>query len=207
MPHISAFWDSILATLGPALVGFIITRTQRFKDWRARRRQKAEMMAAMADRFGGVADKVDSLHDSVGRVTGEMRVIKSSLGDQDKVLATLLAMTLGEFEASPSAKFVCDASGRNTNVNAAYAAMLGCGREDLMDYRWRSFIPPPNLAPYLQRFAAAGADHRKFEDEIAMRRGDGTLLRLRVHALPFPPDEGPATHWVGILTPMPGSTP
>jgi PAS domain S-box-containing protein len=175
---------------------------ERVTGWWTRRREQRENFSAMAQGFPELRDMVRVASDAAQKCTGQIRAIDARLTGQDKVLATLLAMTLGEFEASPVPKFVCDASGRNMNVNAAYAALLGVGREDLLDFRWRSNIPADVLEPYLARFQSAVRDHRKFEDEIPMRTVDGRTIRLRVHMLPFPPDEAPATHWVGILAPV-----
>ena len=47
MIDLNPFWDSVLATLGPALVGFLITRTKRFKAWRQQRKDDAEGLRAM----------------------------------------------------------------------------------------------------------------------------------------------------------------
>lgn len=197
-------WAAILAGVGATVWGLFTSGGRalraRLAEWWAQRRIQRESFSAMVQGFPELRDMVRTASDAAQRCTGQIRAMDERLTGQDKVLATLLAMTLGEFEASNVPKFVCDTTGRNMNVNAAYAALLGVGRDDLLDYRWRSFIPSDALAGYMARFQAAVTDHRKFEDEVAMRRADGTLVRFRVHMLPFPPDEGPATHWVGILS-------
>jgi PAS domain S-box-containing protein len=173
------------------------------KWWRKRRAPIIERNAnrdAMYARFGDYADKVDNIDSSVGRMTGEMRTVNSTLADQNKVLGVLRARSQSVYESSPNAEFECDSDGRNESVNAKYAELLGVEKADLLDYRWRSFVPSAELQPYLARFQAAANDHRKFDDEIVMCRGNGTLIRVRVHMIPYPPDVGPATHWTGILT-------
>lgn len=199
-PMLAAILAGVGATVWALFTAGGRAARARVLGWWGYRREQRESFAAMVHGFPELRDMVRTASDAAQRCTGQIRAMDARLTDQDKVLATLLAMTLGEFEASSVPKFVCDTSGRNMNVNAAYAALLGVGREDLLDYRWRSFIPSDALTGYLARFQAAAADHRKFEDDVQMRRADGTLVRLRVHMLPFPPDEGPATHWVGILS-------
>lgn len=198
------FIGAIAAALGTAIAAWLLDRwlgvRSRFKEWRECRTKRTEKMDVMLDGFPDLRDSHAELKDSVGRLTGQMRTQEVVLGEQNKVLATLLAMTLGEFEASPIPKFICDGSGRNINANAAYVGLLDVDREDLLGYGWRSRIPADMLGPWIAQFEAAQKDHRKFDGEISMRHSNGKLVRVRVHMQPFPPDEGPATHWVGVLT-------
>lgn len=198
------FYGAIAATFGAAIGAWLLDRwlgvRTRIKQWRAERKEYAEGLRAMvADHPEGRA-ALAALGDSVGRLTGQIRCLDSRTAGQDKVLATLLAMTLGEFEASTVAKFVCDSEGRNINANGAYCSLLDVDREDLLEFSWRSLVRPEQLEAWVAQFAGAQRDHRKNEGEIEMRHSSGRWIRLRVHMLPFPPDEGPATHWVGILT-------
>ena len=197
------FWDAILATLGSILVGWLLSRTEYIRAWRENRRMHREQRDAMYECFSGFVGKMDTLHDNVRKLATQIKNVDSALTKQDKVLSTLLAITLAEFEASEAPKFVCDSEGRNLNINGAYATLIGTGKEELLDFRWRSFIPPMELTAYLHRFSCAVADRRKFEDEITMRKRNGTYLRAHVYMMPFPPDGGEITHWVGILTEIP----
>lgn len=172
----------------------------RWEAYRAPIRERNEKRNAMYDRFHGVADTVDEMKAGVGRLTGEMRTANSTLDDQNKILGVLRARSQSVYESSPNAEFECDSSGRNDSVNAKYAELIGVDKSELLGFRWRSFVPAAELQPYLLRFQAAADDHRKFDDEIVMRKGDGTMIRVRVHMIPYPPDVGPASHWTGILT-------
>lgn len=210
MPDFSAGWDAALATLVPMLIGFFVVRTERFKAWRTGRKATREQLEAMASKWqgfeSGIAKHFEDINTSRLRVTGQFQTITARLDAQDRALATILSMTMGQFDMSPVASFVCEGDGRNTNVNSAYAAMLGVGRDDLMEYRYKRFIPSEILTAHMALFAQAAHDHREFEDEIAMIRIDRTALRVRVHMIPYPREVGPATHWVGTLTVIQGAT-
>lgn len=207
-------WDTFVSSAiewsvpagATALLAWLALKRKAIAAWRTRRqdhRANLEAMAAKWQSFEAKVQKQLEEHENTrGRVTAQFKSISDRLIEQDKVLATILSMTLGQFEMSSVASFLCDGSGKNLNVNAAYARLLGVGRDDLMEYRYRRFIPVATLVPYLDRFSAAANDHREFEDEVEMRRGDGTLVRFRVHMIPYPREIGPATHWVGTLTVM-----
>lgn len=157
----------------------------------------ADFSCSMTTNVHDLQAKHSSMAAQVRKLTDD---IWARMDTQDKVLATVLAMTRGQFETSQAAMFVCDGTGQNADVNAAYAAMLGVGRDELMGLRWRSFIPSEQMPGYLARFESANHDHRLFDDEVSMRTRSGETLTFRVRMIPFPPNVGPATHWVGTLT-------
>lgn len=205
------FWDSFLAACAPVLLTFLIARSERFKAWRAARHAHKEQIQAMAEKWqsfeAGIQKHFDDNDAARGRSTAQFKAIDDRLAAQDKALATILSMTMGQFEMSAAPSFVCETDGKNTNVNAAYAALLGVGRDDLMDYRYKRFIPPDVLTMHMALFEAANLDHREFENEIVMLKADRTPLRVRVHMIPYPRDIGPATHWVGTITLVPEAKP
>lgn len=186
------------------LAGWAAVKRKRIAEWRAARKADREGLRAMVDGYPEDRAMMAALSDAVGRITGQVRTANVTLAEQNKVLGTLQARSHSDFEASQAPKFECDSDGRNEAVNAAYAALLGVEKDELLGFRWRSFIPADALAPYLARFKSAADDHRRFDDEITMRKSNGTLIRVRVHMLPFPPDVGPATHWVGVLSEVKG---
>lgn len=183
-----------------AVAAWAGVKRKKLADWRAQRKEFKEGLRAMVAGYPESRTKQDKMADALGRMTGEMRVVNTTLDAQNRVLGTLQARSQSIYESSDKAEFECDSEGRNESVNAKYAEMLGVDKGDLLGFRWRSFIPAEHLQPYLERFAAAAADHRKFDDEITMKRADGGLIRVRVHMIPYPPDVGPATHWTGVLT-------
>lgn len=151
-----------------------------------------------------MTSQVTDLRDNNSRITRKIHAIRDDLsgqlGNVSKVLGTLLAMTLSDFDTSPDPRFLCDADGRITHINSAMASELGLDKEELMEWRWRGRVPADMLLPFLERFAAANAGHYQLDDEIQMRHRDRRLVRFRILLMPFPPDEKPATHWAAKLT-------
>lgn len=194
-----------LLALAVTLAGLLAGWWAWGRAWWARKvapfRERRELRDAMYSRFGEVADTVGRLDGAVGRLTCEMRTVNNTLGDHGKMLGTLRARSQSVYEASPNAEFECDPHGRWTSVNDKCAELLGVNdKSELLGYRFRSFIPADELQPFLARCQAAADDHRKFEDEITMRRAGGGLVRVRIHMIPHPPEAGPATHWTGVVT-------
>lgn len=162
------------------------------RDWP---RFSADMTTAVAE-----------LRDSTSRASRKMHAIRDDVVEQvngvRQVLGTLLAITLSDFENSPDPRFICGADGRITHVNAKLAAVLGVDRDELMGFRWHGRVPADKLAGFMTRFMAANAGHYQLDDEITFRNRDRQPLRFRILLLPFPPDDGPATHWAATLTPL-----
>lgn len=207
---IDPIWVGALGAIGAAIGAWVAgggawLRTK-YSTWRTRKKDYAAQQQRMFASWDAHTARVDQfMADSLqqrGRTTEQFTTITDTLTEQNKVLATILAMTLGQFETSATASFLCDSSGVNLNVNAAYAETLGVGRDDLLGFRWRSFIPAEQLLPYIARFKSANEDHREFEDDVEMRTNAGALIRFRVHMIPYPRDgrDGPISHWVGTLT-------
>lgn len=185
-----------------ALVAWAGVKRKKLAEWRAEHKAHNEGLRALVAGYPESRAKQDATADAVGKMSGQFKVVNATLEAQNRVLGLLQARSQSIYEASDRAEFECDSDGRNESVNAMYAEMLGVDKDELLGFRWRSFIPAEHLQPYLQRFQLAAADHRKFDDEITMRRSDGVLIRVRVHMIPYPPDQGPATHWTGVLTPI-----
>lgn len=149
---------------------------------------------------------ISELRDSSSRASRKMHAIRDDVVEQVNavrhVLGTLLAITLSDFENSPDPRFICDAAGRITHVNAKLAAVLGVDRDELMGFRWHGRVPADKLAGFIERFVAANAGHYQLDDEITFRNRNRQPLRFRILLMPFPPDDGPATHWAATLTPL-----
>lgn len=217
---------AILEAIGwliPSALGLLAVAFRRPREWllglparlRAARAARAEDLAlrrTMAREWpafsGDLTRKVGDLQDTSSRVTSKMNAIRDDLLEQISVVrmvvGSLLAMTLADFDTSPDPRFLCDAQGRITHVNAKLAELLALDRDEMMEWRWRGRVPADLLMPFLERFAAANAGHYQLDDELQFRHRDRHLVRFRILLMPFPPDEGPATHWVAKLTPMDG---
>lgn len=180
----------------------------RRKQQRAAKREDALLLQNMAREWssfsGDMTQKVSSLEESYSRVTRKIHAIRDDLSKQiggvTKVVGTLLAMTVADFDTSPEPRFICDDNGRITHVNVALAVALGLDKDDLLEWRWRGRVPPELLGPFMERFKAANTGHYQMDDELHFRHRDRTLVRFRVLLMPFPPDEGPATHWAAKLS-------
>jgi len=193
--------DAAIKWAVPAFAGTCLTvvtvRHRAITDWRRKRAATRKAVEAMAEAFPTVTGQASLL-------VAEFQKLHRRMDSQDKDLGDLLAMNYGQFELSSTAPFVCDHEGRNTLANSAYGRMLHTGRDDLMGYGYRRFIPDVDLAGYLPKFQAAARDHREFESELCMRCADGAELRVRGRMVPPPRQQGPATHWIGTVTLLEG---
>lgn len=192
----------VLAILA-ALASWAGVQREEIRKWAAKRAIKRQAMEAFASAAPSMLRQNEELRQGVAEVlrqVGEVRVQQAAHGGQ---LDELLALTHGQFDLSPEPMFVCDNSGRNLRVNAAYAQLLHTGRGELTGYGYKSFMPQPEQDRYMGRFLAAVAECRDFEDEISMWCGDN-LVRLRVVLVPHPRDSDQPTHWVGTLVQLSG---
>ena len=178
------------------------------RQQRAAKREDGLLLQNMAREWpsfsGDMTLKVTSLQDNYSRVTRKIHAIRDDLSRQiggvTKVVGTLLAMTIADFDTSPEPRFICDENGRITHVNVALATELGLDKDDLLEWRWRGRVPPELLGSFMERFKAANVGHYQMDDELHFRHRDRSLIRFRALLMPFPPDEGPATHWAAKLT-------
>lgn len=208
---------AVLVSLAAVLRGprtWLLGLPARMRRAHAERKTDRQLHRSMAREWpkfsSDMTRQVNELNNSHSRVTRKIHAIRDDLSRQIngvfKVVGTLLAMTLSDFDTSPDPRFICDDSGRITHVNIALAAELGLDKEELMEWRWRGRVPADLLGPFLERFAAANAGHYQLDDEIQFRHRDRTLVRFRILLMPFPPEEGPATHWAAKLTRLDATT-
>ena len=97
----------------------------------------------------------------------------------------------GRYEAAPDDRWweadgvasVCldAATGRLTHVSPAYAAIMGAPLGDLVGRHYLEFVEPEAIDAAGAMFEALAAD-REVLTEAVIRRVDGTLIRIQLHA-------------------------
>lgn len=202
---LNEFWLGMLGAAGAAAVGWFSGAFGwawgKVCSGRKARRDRRDLFDTMLADFPKTRDMVSGVVDSVGRITGEIRTIQGRLTAQDEVLADTLAITQAQFEMSAPG-FICDADGRNLHVNAAYAHLVGVGRDEMLGLKWQRVVHPDDLAPHMRRFEQARIGHYDFDDEIRIKAAVGGWIPVKVHMLPHPRDVGPAVRWVGTVKPL-----
>lgn len=202
-------WVLFTAT-GKAVFAWI---AKPYTAWRQARRDSAQRRERMEIGWDDHTNKVDKFMaenlESKARTTDLFKAITDRLDNQDlrsasdrEILADIFSMTQGQFDTSPVARFVCDAKGRNLQVNAEYTRLVGVGRDDMIGMKWQRFIHPKYLVGHLEGFARAQAGHYEYDDEIILLPPQREPIRVRVHMIPHPRDLGPATRWAGTVVPI-----
>lgn len=199
-------FNTLIATLIPLFVGWLITRTERFKAWWAVRKADALERKEMPSVISRIASSLEALTLSDERRTGQFTAINIKLDEhtatlkaQNVALGDIASMSYGQMEQDPMPRFVCDNDGCCRLVNTAYARMMQCGRDELMQFGYRRFIPEKLNPGYMSAFEECAKQHRTFEEEVVFCRPDGSMFMARVRCVPHPEDAPPATHWNGVV--------
>lgn len=199
-------FNTLVATLIPIFVGWLITRTERFQAWWAVRKADALERKEMPAVIGKIADNLAQLTESDTRRTAQFIAINAKLDEhtetlkaQNVALGDIASMSYGQMEQDPMPRFVCDNDGSNRLVNTAYARMVQCGRDELMGFGYNRFIPDKFNPGYFAGFHDAASQHRTFEEEVVFCRPDGSMFMARVRCVPHPEHTPPATHWNGTI--------
>ncbi len=213
MRLMDALWKELLAAIGVALSGILVTqwtlRTRRIAEWRRKRQAIAASREAMFQTWPTVQKSLDDLGAQFkdagverGRITREFAALNERLDKQDVALAQIKAMQWGQMALDPQMRFVCTSDGRNELVNSAYAKELRVGEDELLGYGYKNRIAPEDEGPYIAKWERAAREHRPFEDTVTFIRGDGSRFVGHVRLEPYPRDIriGPATHWFGVVT-------
>lgn len=206
MINFASFWDAMLASLAPVVVGFFVVRTQRFKDWRAARKEKQDERREIPSVLRDIRGAVNALAESDSRRTMQFESISEKLDkhteqldQQSMAIADVASVAYGQMDQDANPRFACDSAGANRIVNTAYARLLRVGRDDLMEYRYRQFIPEKLNPDYAESFSEAVRQHRTYEsDVIFCRPDDSSLFLARIRLAPHP-EAPPATHWHGTV--------
>lgn len=199
-------FNTLIATLIPLFVGWLITRTERFQAWWAVRKADALERKEMPAVISKIADSIEALTQSDERRTGQFIAINTKLDEhtatlnaQNVSLGDIASMAYGQMEQDPMPRFVCANDGSNRRVNTAYARMIQCGRDELLTFKYMRFIPEALNTHYMLSFHDCAKHHRTFEEDAIFRRPDGSMFMARVRLVPHPEDTPPATHWNGTI--------
>ena len=191
----------ILAAAG-GLGGLALWGRKRLRtvvEWRKRRTARRKAVRELPERVADIAEALAAMSERGQKMLDMLSSHSQTLQDQNKVLGTIGAMVHGEMELDPTPRFICDNDGRNLNVNTAYARLVGCGRDELLGFGYKRFIPS-NINPgYIEEFDSASKQHRSFERSLRILRPDGTEVLVNVRIVPHPENEPPAHYWVGVV--------
>lgn len=138
------------------------------------------------------------------RITAEFKGISEHLERQDGVMDRIAAQIWAAERFDVQAKFQCDHTGRNEQVNAAYAITMRVGEFDLMGFGWKNRVVEEDRREYEAAAAQAFREYRKFERAVRFVRGDGSRFRGLVRIEPYPEDpadlsEGRHPLWFGSV--------
>ena len=168
-------------------------------EWRRMREARRLAFNELPERVSDFAKLLDGVSKQSERALGVLDSHTKTLDDQNRVLSNISAMIHGEMELDPTPRFICDNDGRNLNVNTAYARLVGCGRDELLNFGYQRFVPADLNPTYTNEFEDAVEQHRSFEGTIKIRRPDGTVITTSVRIVPHPENNPPAQYWVGII--------
>ena len=167
--------------------------------WRKAREARRLAFNELPERVSDFAKLLDNVREQSGQTLSVLDSHTKTLADQNRVLSNISAMVHGDMELDPTPRFICDGTGRNLNVNTAYARLVGCGRDELLDFGYQRFLPADQNPMYLRDFEDAVEQHRSFEGTIKIRRPDGTIITTSVRIVPHPENDPPAHFWVGVV--------
>ena len=170
-----------------------------FSGWRKMRAARRLAFNELPARVSDFAKLLDGVREQSDRTLDVLDSHTKTFNDQNRVLANISAMIHGEMELDPTPRFICDGEGRNLNVNTAYARLVGCGRDELMNFGYQRFVPADLNPTYADEFEDAVAQHRSVEGTIKIRRPDGTVITTSVRIVPHPENDPPAHYWIGIV--------
>lgn len=170
-----------------------------FAAWRKAREERRAAINDLPMRVSGFAELLSGVSERTDRALSVLDAQTKTLADQNRVLSNISAMIHGEMELDPTPRFICDSTGRNLNVNTAYARLVGCGRDELMDFGYQRFLPIDQNPMFMQGFLDAADKHRSFESTLKIRRPDGTFLAASVRIVPHPENDPPAHFWIGVV--------
>jgi len=190
-----------LAAVGGVSAAFLWMKRRYLSiaEWRRMRGARRMAFNELPDRVSGFADLLSGVSERTDRALAVLDAQTKTLDDQNRVLSNISAMIHGEMELDPTPRFICDSDGRNLNVNTAYARLVGCGRDELLNFGYQRFVPADLNPMYLRDFEDAVTQHRSFEGTIKIHRPDGTVITTSVRIVPHPENDPPAHYWVGIV--------
>lgn len=203
---IPKIFNSLAAEISVSLAALVAA--WRLKLWKklkacmARRKANRTAIEQFAQSWPDVSK---SIADGA-RITQQFQTLSADLNkrldSQDNALHAIRAMQWGHLKLDPQARFICDNTGRNINVNPAFAKLLRVGEHNLLGFGYKNQIAQEAVREYVQKWEQASKEHRPFEDTVIFVRGDYTKFLGHVRLVPYPEDadDGPASHWFGLVT-------
>ena len=170
-----------------------------FSGWRKARAARRLAFNELPERVSDFAKLLDNVREQSGQALSVLDAHTKTLEDQNRVLGNISAMVHGDMELDPTPRFICDGTGRILNVNTAYARLVGCGRDELLDFGYQRFLPADQNPTFMQGFLDASSKHCSFESTLKIRRPDGTIIAASVRIVPHPEDDPPAHFWIGVV--------
>lgn len=189
---------AVAGSFGAALL-WMKRRYITFHGWRKAREARRLAFNELPARVSDFAKLLDGVREQSDRTLDVLDSHTKTFDNQNRVLANISAMIHGEMELDPTPRFICDGEGRNLNVNTAYARLVGCGRDELMNFGYQRFVPADLNPTYVDEFEDAVAQHRSVEGTIKIRRPDGTVITTSVRIVPHPENDPPAHYWIGVV--------
>ncbi len=167
--------------------------------WRKAREARRLAFNELPERVSDFTKLLDNVREQSGQTLSVLDSHTKTLDDQNRVLGNISAMIHGEMELDPTPRFICDGTGRYLNVNTAYARLVGCGRDELLDFGYQRFLPADQNPMLMQGFLDASSKHCSFESTLVIRRPDGTRIAASMRIVPHPEDDPPAHFWIGVV--------
>lgn len=172
------------------------------------RRQRAVAMAELPEQLRALQQSLrsiecqvnpnggGSLRDAVSRIEGAVDSHGAAIHEMQESVYGIDAMVRSSADLATDGSFEVNGAGEIKWVNATMARMLGVGRMDLEDTRWKNFIHFEDRTTFLAQLATAQSEHRPFNAPLRMVRSDGDTVEVDFTLIPHP-HRPPAKRWYG----------
>lgn len=204
----SEFYGAIAAVFGAAIGAWLLDRwlgvRVRIGNWWRTIKSRKATTEAMVSSWPTALAFIEGAQSREERAAARDVRITAEFASLHAKLDNITARQWGQMKLDPQARFQCDHSGANEQVNSAYAGTMRVGEFDLMGYGWKNRVVEEDLPEYEAAAAKAFREHRKFERTVRLQRGDGTRFRGLVRIEPYPEDpadlaDGRHPMWFGSV--------
>ncbi|NLA66813.1 MAG: PAS domain-containing protein [Gammaproteobacteria bacterium] len=204
---IAAVQWSVPVVLATA-TGWFVVKRKAIRAAREARQQRAATLAELPEQLRSLQASMraiecqvhpnggGSLRDAVSRIEGAVASHGQAIEDMRASVHGIDAMVRSHADLATDGSFECDGAGSIKWVNATFARILGVGRMDIEDTRWKNFIHYEDRAAFLAQLAAALREHRPFSAPTRMVRSDGDTVEVDFTVIPYP-HRPPAKRWYG----------
>lgn len=188
--------------------GVALHKRQKIRDWHAARKARKAKQTEMIESFQGLRDSMTaiqkqvssngggSLLDAVNRTEASVTEQRSDIASLKASAASIEVIVRSQSDLATEGMFECDAHGHFTFVNLALARMLGVGRNDLLDLRWKNYIEAGSADTFERQVRISLTEHRMLSARVLWTRPDGDVVSTDVTMLPHP-EMPPASRWFG----------